>query len=64
MSLVALLGTLGRSVQVMQDIGRKHAVVDGMRQNYETKKTQLAMQARMDDEIYPNKGGKGGRWDD
>ncbi|KAK2766056.1 hypothetical protein FQN54_007571 [Arachnomyces sp. PD_36] len=56
-ALVALLGSLGVNVQAMRELGKKYAVVDTVRQNMVSRKTQSAMHARMDDDLYLGRNG-------
>jgi COP9 signalosome complex subunit 6 len=64
-NLIALLGSLGKNVLGMRELGKKSAVVEATRQNMLSKKTQMAMHARMDEEYYLGGGGPptGGIWD-
>ncbi|KAK2765830.1 hypothetical protein FQN53_006790 [Emmonsiellopsis sp. PD_33] len=57
-ALVALLGSLGQSVQGMRELGKKFAVVDGMRQNARSGKASGFSQ--MEEEFYLQHGAAGG----
>lgn len=54
--LVSLLGQLGDSIKGMRELGRKTAIMNNIRQNNASRKTQLAMQSRLEDEFLSREG--------
>ncbi|KAH1354366.1 hypothetical protein KXV70_002574 [Aspergillus fumigatus] len=54
--LVSLLGQLGDSIKGMRELGRKTAIMNSIRQNNASRKTQLAMQSRLEDEFLSREG--------
>ncbi|RHZ44549.1 COP9 signalosome complex subunit 6 [Aspergillus thermomutatus] len=54
--LVSLLGQLGNSIKAMRELGRKTAIMNNVRQSNASRKTQLAMQSRLEDEFLSRDG--------
>lgn len=54
--LVSLLGQLGNSIKGMRELGRKTAIMNNIRQSNSSRKTQLAMQSRLEDEFLSRDG--------
>ncbi|PGH23447.1 hypothetical protein AJ80_02557 [Polytolypa hystricis UAMH7299] len=64
-ALVALLSQFGQSLQALRELGKKSLVEGTTRQSHESRKAHMAIQARMDDEIYLRRGlgGVSGPWE-
>ncbi|GIK00394.1 hypothetical protein Aspvir_004417 [Aspergillus viridinutans] len=54
--LISLLGQLGNSIKGMRELGRKTAIMNNIRQSNASRKTQLAMQNRLEDEFLSREG--------
>ncbi|KAH8430486.1 COP9 signalosome complex subunit 6 [Aspergillus melleus] len=55
--LVALLGQLSQSISDMRELGRKAAIMNNVRRNMLSRKTQLAVQNRFDDDFFASRDG-------
>ncbi|KAE8150007.1 hypothetical protein BDV25DRAFT_155269 [Aspergillus avenaceus] len=54
--LVALLGQLSDSINSMRELGKRTAILNNVRKNNASRKTQMAMQSRFEDELFSRDG--------
>ncbi|KAE8354282.1 hypothetical protein BDV28DRAFT_131221 [Aspergillus coremiiformis] len=54
--LVALLGQLSNSINSMRELGKRTAILNSMRRTNGSRKTQMAMQSRFEEELFSRDG--------